>query len=148
MHHAKTVGACSYLWCLFSYHFILNASGNESDQVMDCDLSDDPSYRTTFDISELDKNLEEPAAAVNPKLLQVEQFLTIRKIHLWIGYISINLYVNYTNYFINDMVYCLVTAKHATNVKKINKQYTESIVTPNHCVERKNSVPFLYNQIF
>ena len=33
---------------------------------MDCDLSDDPSYRPMFDTSESDKDLEKPAAAVNP----------------------------------------------------------------------------------
>ena len=33
---------------------------------MDCDLSDDPSSRPSFDISESDKDLEDPAAFVNP----------------------------------------------------------------------------------
>ena len=34
--------------------------------MADCDLIDDRSHRPTFDTSESDKDLEEPAAAVNP----------------------------------------------------------------------------------
>ena len=53
--------------------------------MADCDLIDDLSYRPTFDTSESDKDLEEPAAAVSSKppngtiTVPVEPFLTIRK---------------------------------------------------------------------